>query len=118
MGLDPKSPRVLAAVEAQVSGRQDEVIRAEAFVSGFREATQWRLAVADLAARWRALSSAATAVKGEAGGLRIERHDAAILPLIRDLRDARPHGCRLPTGSTMKPSICRAGWEAAPSGRR
>ncbi len=41
------------------------------------------------AARRRTLTAAATAAKRETDGLRIDRHDAALLPLIRELREAR-----------------------------
>ncbi len=54
-----------------------------------RDARERRRDLDREAVRRRALTASATAARMARNGLRIARHDAAVLPLIRELRDAR-----------------------------
>ena len=63
--------------------------RAKRRAGAQRTAREARREIDRAAAARRAITAAATAVKAEADGRRIRRHDGALLPLIRRLRDAR-----------------------------
>lgn len=92
--------------------------RAKRRIAEQRAARERRRELGREAAERSAITAAATAAKRAADGLRIQRHDDALLPLIRELRDARATWQQIADwldGAAVSPPGGRgrgAGWSA------